>query len=536
MKSSSNCFPANRLFFFLLLVALAGSISCNRTQSGNELVMMLEKRVSTFDPRVSSDSADERMRQLIFNGLTRKNERFDPVPDLAESFEPSADFKSFTFKLRQAVKFHNDQKLSALDVKYTFDTMLAAGFTSAKKVEFTRDVAPAVTSSVKPADSTAASTGTPLLAGVEVVDPLTVIFRCNAPCPGLPNQIVPVGIIPEGTTDQQAKKPIGTGPFKFESFTEDQEVVLAANAQYFGGAPAVERLRVKIIPDNSTRESELRKGSVDLAINADFDPITVEGLQKAEDLKVETIDGTNITHLGVNLLDPILKDQRIRQALSYAIDRETIIRDVLRSQAKTASSILPVSQWAYEAGVTSYAYDAERSKKLLDEAGRSEKDGQRLKLTLKTSTVSIAKKTAEAIQAQLARIGVKLEIQTLERQKLTQDMTDGNFQLYLNTSVGGNQSTDIFAFMYGSKSIPPNGQNRMRYNNQAVDKLLNEAPLANEDRRKQIFSEIQKTLSNELPQIYLWYPATIVVRRNRVSNLKIEPSGDWQVVRNVKLN
>jgi peptide/nickel transport system substrate-binding protein len=520
MKISSARFPATYSFFLLLLIALSVSTSCNRAQSGNELVMMLEKRVSTFDPRASSDSADERMRQLIFNGLTRKNENFDPIPELAESFESAADFKSFTFKLRQGVKFHNDQPLSALDVKYTFDTMLAAGFTSQKKVEFTREVAP----------------GKPLLAGIEVVDPHTVVFRCNEPCPGLPNQIVPVGIIPEGTTDQQAKKPIGTGPFKFESFTEDQEVVLAANAQYFGGAPGIAKLRVKIIPDNSTRESELRKGSVDLAINADFDPITVEGLQKTEGLKVEMIDGTNLTHLGVNLLDPILKDQRIRQALSFAIDREAIIRDILRGQAKPAHSILPVSQWAYEPNVTAYGYDAERAKQLLDQAGRPEKDGQRLKLTLKTSTVSIAKKTAESLQAQFARIGVKLEIQTLERQKLTQDMTDGNYQLYLNTSVGGNQSTDIFAFMYGSKSIPPNGQNRMRYSNPAVDKLLAESTLATQDRRKQIFSEIQKTLSNDLPQIYLWYPATIVVHRNRVTNLKIEPSGDWQVVRNVKLN
>ncbi len=523
MKISGNRFPAPRWFFTLLTLTFTLSAACNRTASTNELVMMLEKRVSTFDPRVSSDSADERMRQLIFNGLTRKNEKFDPVPDLAESFESSPDFKTFTFRLRQGIKFHNDQKLSALDVKYTFDTMLAAGFTSAKKVEFTREVEP----------------GKPLLAAIEVVDPQTVVFRCNDACPGLANMIVPVGIIPEGTTDQQAKKPIGTGPFKFENFTEDQEVVLGSNAQYFNGPPSIGRLRIKIIPDNSTRESELRKGSVDLAINADFDPITVEGLQKDAQtvgLKVETIDGTNLTHLGVNLLDPILKDVRIRQALAYAIDRDTIIRDVLRSQAKPAHSILPVAQWAYEPGVTAYGYDAERAKKLLDEAGRPEKDGQRLKLTLKTSTVSIAKKTAEAIQAQLARVGIKLEIQTLERQKLTQDMTDGNFQLYLNTSVGGNQSTDIFAFMYGAKSIPPNGQNRMRYNNPAVDKLLTEATLANQDRRKQIYSEVQKILSNELPQIYLWYPATIVVYRNRVGNLKIEPSGDWQVVRNVKLN
>jgi len=511
-KCSFPTLPAFTLLIFLIGLA-AG---CHRENSGREMVMMLEKRVTTFDPRVSSDSADERMRQLIFNGLTRKDEKFDPVPDLAESFEASPDYKSFTFHLRQGVRFHNQQKLSALDVKYTFDTMMAQGFASAKKVELARE-----------------------LASVEVGkdDPMTVIFRCNNPCPGLPNIILPVGIIPEGTGDQQAKKPVGTGPFKFDSYAEEQEVVLTSNPEYFGGAPGIERLRIKIIPDNSTRESELRKGSVDLAINADFDPVTVEGLQKVEGLKVELVEGTNIAHLGVNLQDPILGDRRIRQALAFAIDREAIIRDVLRGQARVANSVLPIAQWAYEPNVASYPYDPERATRLLDEAGKVAKDGgPRLKLTLKTSTLSLSRKTGEAIQAQLERIGIRLDLQTLERQKLTQDMNDGAFQLYLNTSVGGNQSTDIFNFMYHSKSIPPNGQNRSRYKNPLVDKLLDESTLAPASRRKEIFSEVQKILANDLPQIYLWYPKTVIVRRNRVSNLKIEPSGDWQVIRAARLN
>jgi peptide/nickel transport system substrate-binding protein len=512
---SKRPFPALSTFF--LLIFLIGSIAgCYRVSPGRELVMMIEKRITTFDPRVSSDSADERMRQLIFNGLTRKNEKFDPVPDLAEKFEASTDYKTFTFYLRKGVKFHNAQKLSALDVKYTFDTMMAPGFSSAKKVELARE-----------------------LSSVEVGkdDPMMVIFHCNNPCPGLPNIILPVGIIPEGTADQQAKKPVGTGPFKFDSYTEEQEVVLVSNPEYFGGAPSIERLRIKIIPDNSTRESELRKGSVDLAINADFDPVTVEGLQKVPGLKVEFIDGTNIVHLGINLQDAILKDPRIRRALALAIDRDAIIRDVLRGQARPANSVLPTSQWAYEPNVTAYPYEPERAKRLLDEAGRVEKPGEpRLKLTLKTSTLSISRKTGEAIQAQLERVGVKLELQTLERQKLTQDMSDGIFQIYLNTSVGGNQSTDIFNFMYHSKSIPPNGQNRSRYKNPLIDKLLDESTLAPADRRREIFSEVQKILADDLPQIYLWYPKTVVVHRDRVTGLAIEPSGDWQIIRNAKLN
>ncbi|MBO0721226.1 MAG: ABC transporter substrate-binding protein, partial [Blastocatellia bacterium] len=289
----------------------------------------------------------------------------------------------------------------------------------------------------------------------------------------------------------------------------------------------------RIIPDNSTRENELRKGSVDLAINADFDPITVESLRNAAGLDVETINGTNVTHLGVNLEDPILKDRRVRQALAFAIDREAIIRDVLYGQARPAYSILPVSQWAYEPNIEKYPYNPERARQLLDDVGlRGE---PRMKLSLKTSTISVSRKIAETLQEQFRRVGVALEIQSLERAKLTEDMRNGNFQLYLNTSVGGNQSTDFFKFAYSSQAIR-NGQNRSRYNNPVMDKLLVEAQTADRDQQKQIFSQVQKQLAIDLPQIYLWYPATVVVHNGRIGNVQLEPSGDWQVVRNVKLS
>lgn len=512
-KIHARRFPAVA-FACLLLIGLGGlgSASCRGRSSADQVTILLEKRIETFDPRVSADSAAERLRQLMFNALTRKDEKFNPIPDLAEKFESSPDRRTFTFHLRSGVKFHDDRPLSSLDVKYTFDSMMAKGFPSAKKAELSREIA-----------------------AIEVVNPQTVVFRCVNPCPNLPNMIIPVGIVPEGSTDQFTKRPIGTGPFKLESYTEDQEAVLVANKSYFEGAPSINRLSIRITPDNSTRESELRKGSADLAINADFDPVTVEGLQKAPGLKVGIIDGTNITHLGVNLTDPILKDKRVRQALAYAIDQDAVIRDVLRGQAKSARSILPPSQWAYEPNVTAYGYDPDRARKLLDEAGKPEVNGKRFKLTLKTSTLSIARKIGEALQEQMRKIGVDLELQPLERQKLTQDMIDGTFQLYLNQLVGGNQSTDIFKFVYSSKSIPPNGQNRSRYNNPAIDKLLDEATMAAPERAREIFSQIQKILADELPQIYLWRPATIVVQRDRVAEIKLEPSGDWRVLRTIKL-
>jgi len=499
--------PFSLVLLLISLIALLPVESgCGRGGAQGEMVAMLEKRIDTFDPRRSVDSASERMRQLMFNGLTRKNDKFEPVPDLAEKFESSPDYKTFTFYLRPNVSFHNRRPLSAADVKYTFDTLLT--IESAKRADLERDHVSVET------DST---------------NPLKVTIHCENPCPGLANTIVPIGIIPEGTSSEQAKRPVGTGPFKFDSYTEDQEVVLTSFDEYFEGAPSIKRLSVRIIPDNSTRESELIKGSVDLAINADLDPVTVETLQKTPGIKTEVTEGTNITHLGINLQDPILKDRRVRQALAYAIDRDAIIRNVLRGQAFPARSILPPSQWAYEPNVADYKYDPDRARKLLAEAGKSS-----LKLSLKTSPVSVSRKIGEAIQEQMRLVGVEIELQSLERQKLNQDMTDGAFQLYLNILVGGNQNPDIFRLVYGSGAIPPNGQNRSRYVNPQVDKLLDEARMATRERSKEIFSQVQKILAEDLPQIYLWYPATVVVYRDRISNVKVDPSGDWSAIRNMK--
>jgi peptide/nickel transport system substrate-binding protein len=238
------------------------------------LTILIEKRIPSLDPRVSSDSAAERFRQLVFNALTRKNERFEPIPDLATSITLSDDKRVHTFKLRDGVKFHDGRTLTSRDVKYTFDTLMEKGFPSQKKAEVAQ-----------------------VIASVETPDTQTVVITCGAPCPSLPNLIVPIGIIPEGSGAQQATKPVGTGPFAFEYYTDDQEVGLVAFADYFEGKPSISKLHIRISPDSSTRESELRKGSVDVAINADLDPVSVESLKQASGLKVIVGDGTNLTHM-----------------------------------------------------------------------------------------------------------------------------------------------------------------------------------------------------------------------------------------------
>jgi peptide/nickel transport system substrate-binding protein len=511
LRGPFHLLTARRILTLALLPFLL--FSCRSAQDADVLTILIEKRMPSLDPRVSSDSAAERFRQLVFNALTRKNERFEPIPDLAASIAVSDDKRVHTFKLRQGVKFHDGRTLTSRDVKYTFDTLIDKSFQSQKRAEVAQ-----------------------MIATIEAPDNDTVVITCGEPCPSLPNTIVPIGIIPDGSGPQQAAKPVGTGPFSFEYYIDDQEVGLVSFADYFEGKSSVAKIHIRISPDSSTRESELRKGSADVAINADLDPVSIESLKQVEGLKVIVGDGTNVAHMGVNLLDPVLKDRRVRQAIAFAIDRQAIIRDILRGQAKLSRSVLPIGVWAYEPASTDYSFDPDRAAKLLDEAGRKSVNGApRFRLTLKTSTVAVTRKIGEAIQEHLRKVGIELELQPVERQKLTQDMTDGNFQLYLNTLVGGNQSTDIFRYAYFSTSIPPNGQNRSRYSNPRVDQLISESVMAAPDRQKAIFSEVQKTLAEDLPHIYLWYPAAVVIHRDRVSGLTLDPSGDWRALRTVKL-
>ena len=200
--------------------------------------------------------------QLIYDTLVVKTKEFEFVPSLAEKFEESSDHKTFTF--------HNGKALTSADVKYTFDSILS----------------PATRSPIR---------GTvDKITSIEAPDPFTVIFRANEPYYTFIGNLPAVGIIPDGAGADIINAPVGSGPYSFVSYKEGDAVQLEANAGYWGGAPSVPRVRVKVVTDNSTRQAELMSGEVDLAYNAQFDPETVRALSRRSDIRVELGQGANI--------------------------------------------------------------------------------------------------------------------------------------------------------------------------------------------------------------------------------------------------
>jgi peptide/nickel transport system substrate-binding protein len=505
----------------LLLSACCLLPACARRS--NAFVMVLESSPKSLDPIRGTDASSERFRQLMFNSLLRKNERFEYVPELAARADTAPDGLSMTFTLNDNVKFHNGKPLTAADVKYTFDKLLASD--SPKAASFF--------------EGTGANRQ-PLIAAVDAPDARTVVFRLRRQWLELPANLIPIPVIPEGTFETQAQQPVGTGPYKFVNWNESQQIVdMEAFDDYWEGAASIKQLRVRVILDANTQQAELRSGRVDLAVNTALTPDAYVALAQDPNLQVVQNPGANVQWLGFNNQSAPLTDARVRQAIAYAINREDIIKNLLQGQARVAHSMLPPESWAYAPG-TVYSFDPAKAKQLLDEAGLKDPDGDgpRMRLAkplafkISASNV-VVRNYAGVIQNQLQAVGLPAAIETLEDNTLREAQNNGQFQLTAGRWVGGNQDPiflrDLFTFLTGKDNYR---FNRVRYSNPEVDKLLGEAVnTADRARAKTLYAQAQEIISRDVPALPLWYANNIVIARKTVGNISVPPSADWTFVR-----
>ena len=491
-------------------------------------MLAISDSIQTLDPMggVNVDVGSERMRQLMFNSLVRKNERFEYVGELASKIERSEDGLAFTFTLRDGVIFHDGKPLTAADAKYTLDTLLASKY--AKTASFFEG---------------SGANKQPLIAGIEAPEPHTLIVRLRKPWLQLLVNLVPIGIIPSGSIANQGTNPLGTGPFKFKSFNQTQQVLdLEANTAYWEGAPHLSSLRVVVIQDASTIQAELMSGRVDCASNiTNVTPDAFNALAQNQNLKVEQAPGANIVYVGFNTRSAPLDNVRVRQAISYAIDREGIIRNLLLGQARLAHSILPEQSWAYVPG-RKYAYDPGMAKKILDEAGFPDPDGDGPQMRFKKPIVfklsgnsAATRQYSSVIQDHLKQVGIPVAIETLDLTTLTDQQIKGDYQMITRTSVGGNQDPIFLRDLFATSGIPTpdrTGFNRTRYSNPELDPLLEEAVnTADQDKAKSLYARAQEIISRDVPMLPLWYPSIMIVARRNVGNIKIKPDGDLSFAR-----
>ncbi|MGC2210048.1 MAG: ABC transporter substrate-binding protein [Candidatus Korobacteraceae bacterium] len=505
-----------RLFFLFsaLALALAFGGCAHQKPDPNTAVMVIESSPLNLDPRIGTDAQSERIGELIFEGLLRRDEHFKLQPRLAESWE-IPDPLTYIFHLRRGVRFHDGRPMTSADVKWTLDSMLNGSVRSAK------------TSAYRYIDR------------VEAPDDFTVIIRLKEPYAALLWNLSDgaIGIVPADSGEELAQHPIGTGPFRFVSQAQDREVVLERNNQYWGKPPGLARVRFNVVPDATTRALELRKGSADVEIDA-LPGDMVVALARQPQLLVERAPGTGYQYLAMNLRDPILKDVRVRQALAYAIDRGPVLHYLWHDMARPANSVLPPQSWAYDPSAKVYPYDAAKARQLLDEAGYpAGPGGVRFHLTMKTSTDESTRLLCAVLQQQLRQVGIALDIRSYEFATFYADVVWGAFQLYSLRWVGGsNQDPDIFENAFDSASFAPRRANRGYYSNPEVDRLIAEASRSVDlSQRAAAYDRIQEILNEDLPYVNLWWADNVLVHSRRLENVQLSPDGSYGFLRDATL-
>ena len=473
---------------------------------------------NSLHPLKANDEGTARVGELIYDSLMDTGDDLRAHPRLAERVE-TTDSQTYVVHLRRGVRFHDGHELTARDVVYTFSLFLDPAFISPMKGAFTS------------------------MAAVRALDDYSVAFDLKAPVPSFPvTNLVPIPILPDGADEGTlARAPHGTGPYRIVSNATDDKVELRSFDDYWDGAPRNAGVIFKVIPDDTMRGLELRKGTADVVVN-DMPPDIVHQMEQTGDFSIVRSPGLDFSYLGFNMRDPAVGNRRVRQAIGYAIDRDAIVKYLRRDLARPATGMLPPQAWAYEPDIFTFTYDPEKAKQLLDDAGYRDPDGDgpmaRLRLSLKVSTNEEVRLQSTVIQQDLRRVGIDLDVRSYEFATVFADIPNGNYQNMSLQWVGGAViDPDILRRVFHSTQVPPAGFNRGHYMNPEVDRLIDLATAAvEEEERKRYYGAAQRIIAEDAVYIPIWNRVNVAVVRKDVSGLQLLPTTDFSMLRDVRRN
>ena len=461
----------------------------------------------TLDPRLMTDTTAYRVTALIYDGLVLLDDKLQPQPDLATSWD-APNPTTYVFHLRQGVKFQDGTPLTADDVVYTYTTITDPALKSPMRALY----AP--------------------IKSVVAIDPNTVQFNLSKPYAPL-LQYLDLGIVPKhiASTDATslAQHPVGTGPFTFQSWAKNSKIELVANKDYWGGAPTVPGVEIDVIPDNSARAAALEAGNVDLIMSPmSSDDITrLQG--ESSRITATTMAGLGETFFTMNTKDPILSDVRVRQAVAHLIDQQTIITQIYKGVDKPAVSILLPSWTAYTDTIKQPAYDPAAATQLLQQAGWTKgssgwaKGGQPLKLVLQTHTEDPNRvQTIEFLQNQFQGFGIQATVKTSDFASFLADLLAGRYQFGM---LGGLNWINPDRGLYNS--FHTGGTNFSFYSNPQVDQLLDDARSSSDAAQQtKDYQQFATILSQDVPYEVLSYQGYQAFVGNSLQGYVVNPRGN----------
>ena len=507
------------LLVTVLMLGMVGVVSAaDGDKYGGTLVFGRGADAVRLDPADVTDGESVKVLTNVFEGLVAfKAGSTEVEPALATAWRTSDGGKVWEFKLREGVKFHDGSDFTADDVVFTFERQMDENhpchdgtfaywgymYSMVKNVEKINDYHVKITLSKPYAP-----------------------FIYNMAC--FPAFIVSEEAMTEKGVDGFRTSPVGTGPFAFVNWEHDSQITLKAFEDYWNGRPYLDKVLFKVVPENTTRVMGLKGGDLDLVDN--FGPQNVATIKEDENLKLLSQPGMNVAYMAMNQMRKPFDNKLVRKAISWAIDKDAIIRGAYNGKATPAKNPMPPTLWGFNHRVTDYGYDPAKATELLVEAGYA--DGFSFELWYPSNPrpyMPEGKKVAQAIQSNLKDVGIEAELVTYDWGTYLDKTEEGEHDVCLMGWIGDNGDPDNFLYVLLDKdnAVPGSAGNYAFYNSYLLHQILMEAQetTAGKQQRAGMYKAAQHVIHEDAPWVPIAYMNKFMGAANDVMGYTIHPTG-----------
>lgn len=494
---------------------------------GDSFVTASSAEPSNLIPFLATDSASHDASERIFNGLVRYNPQLELEGDLAESWDTLDEGRTLVFHLRKDVRWHDGAPFTSADVAFTFAKLIDPDLPTPYGSDFKR------------------------VSKLETPDAHTVRVQYDEPySPALASW--GMSIVPKHLLEREdlmktdfARRPVGTGPYRFGRWVAGDRVELYANPDYYEGRPGIDRLVIRVVPDAGTTFLELNQESID---STALTPLQYMRLTDSNFFKKTygkyRYPSFGYTFAAFNLASPLFGDVRVRRALDMAIDRQEIIDGVLLGLGRPVTGPFSPDSWAYNSEIRPSPFDPEAARRLLDEAGWRDtdgdgirdKDGKPFEFTIVTNQGVVQRQMiAEILQRRFAYVGVRMRIKIIEWSSFLKNVVDARkFDMVL-LAWGLSRDPDPHDIWHSSKTAP--GEfNFVGYKNAEVDRLIEEGQRSyDRGERARIYRRIHELIAEDKPYLFIYVADALPIVHKRFRNVDVTPIGlgyrliDWDV-------
>ncbi|WP_158587558.1 ABC transporter substrate-binding protein [Neobacillus notoginsengisoli] len=469
-----------------------------------------------LDPHGTAANTSFRVTYMLYDRLVTYDGKDTEVkPQLAEKWDISDDGLTYTFHLRKDAKFHDGTPVTAEAVKYSYSRAIDIGKSAAGQFS-----------------------GVVTKESFEVVDDHTIKIKLVKPFAPFIKTLgtVYANIVNPKLAENHgddfgeqylSDKDMGSGPYILDSWDRGQKLVLKANEDYWGGAPKLKTVNIQIVNEPSTARLMIEKGEIDLIDDTMLSPDVMKEMEGKEGIEIIKSPGYQIDDIAMNVEKKPLDNVKVRQALGYAINYESIINDILLGAGQRAHGIIPEGMFGYNPDTKLFEYDLEKAKALLKEAGQDK--GFELEILISENN-EVRKNIAVMLQSDFKQIGIDLKIKTLAWPTFLETVTSGGHQLALAAWTPDYADPDYNLWYFAHSSSKGPGFNLAFYENKKVDELLAEGrTTVDEARREAIYKEIQQIMNDEVPYLFPSQRLVQAAKRSWVSDYDINPMNTWYV-------